>query len=185
MFGGGSRSHQNQAASTIKEANVHIEALSNRCCDLELRIREQAELLDLREEEYQSRQRILKRSKDEEIAALKQEMAKMQQRCGHLESIVKERDCQIAFLMHRCSFLDEAASYVPLLDGLTNCLKGAYSIAPVAKVHSVKPTRNQQPAASSSAKNFSGDEQPTTENENESNIINAVAIASPVSPTVS
>lgn len=100
MFGG-SRSQQNQATSTIKEANDHIEALSNRCYDLNVRIREQAELLERREEEYQIKQRNLKKSKDEEIFALNQEMAKIQQRCVQLETTIRERDCQIAFLLHR------------------------------------------------------------------------------------
>lgn len=40
----------------------------------------------------------------------------------------------------RCSYLDEAASYVPLLDQLSQCLKSSLA-APPPKVQTVKPTR--------------------------------------------
>jgi len=41
-------------------------------------------------------------------------------------------------LSFRCSFLDEAASYAPLLDQLSNCLKNACA-APPPKINTVKP----------------------------------------------
>jgi len=58
-----------------------------------------------------------------------------------LEGMLKERDVQIAYLFHRCSYLDEAASYVPLLDQLSQCLKSSIA-APPPKVQTVKAIRN-------------------------------------------
>ena len=41
--------------------------------------------------------------------------------------------------IYRCSYLDEAASYAPLLDQLSNCLKSAFA-SPPPKIQTVKPS---------------------------------------------
>ena len=70
--------------------------------------------------------------------------------------MLNERDVQIAFMLHRlacskcecycrCSFLDEAASYAPLLDQLSNTLKTAFtSVAPKASAQQAGHVQQQQ-----------------------------------------
>lgn len=110
--------------------------------------------------------------------ALQQCLTSSETKCSRLEVTLKERDVQIAFLLHRyvrvissvrvrmnsvqcafcalmascftsmpvnrhlcrSSFLDEAASYAPLLDQLATTLKSAsFSSTVQPKVQSVKP----------------------------------------------
>jgi len=111
-------------------ATGHMQTMVKRIWQLEQRLDEQAELMGIREEEHEARFQQMERQKESEIASLQQDLAEMEQRTRQLEGSLKERDDQIAYLLHRCSFLDEAASYAPLLDQLSQCLKGSLNVSP-------------------------------------------------------
>lgn len=103
MFGflGGGNSNGALSASSIKEANEHMQAMLRRIRDLEQRVHEQSELMIRRDAEHAGRMQNLERQKDLEVAGLQQDMTKMKERCRQLEGFLKERDVQIAYLFHR------------------------------------------------------------------------------------
>ncbi|KFD69051.1 hypothetical protein M514_11563, partial [Trichuris suis] len=109
--------------------------------DLEQRVREQSELLDRRDIEHRDQLKRIRITQEAEKASYYRQYEKMEQRCQQLETLLREKDVQIAYLMHRCSFLDEAASYAPLIEQLAQCLKTSLA-APPPKVHPVRPTKS-------------------------------------------
>jgi len=121
-------------------ATGHMKEMLRRIWDLEQRVNEQTELMNRRDSEHAARFKNMERQKDLEMAALQQDIVKMKERCRQLEGFLRERDVQIAYMFHRCSYLDEAASYVPLLDQLSQCLKSSLA-SPPPKIQPVKPTR--------------------------------------------
>ncbi|KRY50888.1 hypothetical protein T03_8049, partial [Trichinella britovi] len=139
-----SKSDHQPSADSIREANQHMLALHVKINDLEQRIREQAELLERREIEHEIQYKQLQQRKENEISFHRKDMEKLEQRCKQLEATLHERDVQMAYLLHRCSFLDEAASYAPLIEQLVHCLKGSLA-APPPKVQTVKPTKAPNP----------------------------------------
>jgi len=126
--------------SSIKEANDQMHGMHCRILDLEQRVREQTELMERRDQQFAARYNQMKHEKDAVIANMQLEMRKIEEKYGNLEKSIREKDVNLAYLLHRCSYLDEAASYAPLLDQLSNCLKNAFA-APPPKVQTVKPTR--------------------------------------------
>jgi len=101
---------------------------------------EQTELLERREAEYRHQIALLQRDKDREIAQAKLDAQRAIKKQQEIEMSLREREMQIAYLLHRCSFLDQAASYAPLLENLAECLKAAFA-SPPPKVQPVKPTQ--------------------------------------------
>ncbi len=87
--------------SSIKEANEQLQSMYTRIVDLEQRVREQCELLERREQEQSMRVRQLAAQKDSRIAELRAEVERGEQRLGRLEAVLKERDVQMAYLLHR------------------------------------------------------------------------------------
>lgn len=97
----------NQPNSTsIKEANIQMQAMHCRIVDLEQRVREQMELLDRRENENGARFNQMKAHKEGEVHTVSLELRKAEQKCERLEGLLKERDVQIAFLLHRYNIED-------------------------------------------------------------------------------
>uniref|UniRef100_A0A914W948 Uncharacterized protein n=1 Tax=Plectus sambesii TaxID=2011161 RepID=A0A914W948_9BILA len=86
---------------SIRQANEHLLLVNQRVIELEQRILEQKELLDRREQEHVERLRALACKKDAEIKLLQQELTTARQQTARSEGIIKERDVQIAFLLHR------------------------------------------------------------------------------------
>jgi hypothetical protein len=82
--------------------------------------------------------------KDDTIRQLQRQVNDLQASMHKHDALLKDRDVQIAFMLHRsapwrihvsihvcrCSYLDEAASYAPLLDQLSNTLKHAFASTP-------------------------------------------------------
>lgn len=87
--------------STIKEANDQMHAMHCRIVDLEQRVREQSELLERRDHQHAARFEDMKRKKDLELTNMQRELTKMDEKCSHLEKAVRERDVNIAYLLHR------------------------------------------------------------------------------------
>lgn len=143
-------------------ATGHMKEMLRRIWDLEQRAEEQTDVMYQREMEQAVRFENMEKQKDSEITSLQREIAEMKQRCRHLEGSLKERDDQIAYLLHRCDFflenwrlenflknttlfplflntffrcklLDEAASYAPLLDQLSQVLKTSLVVSPNAQ----------------------------------------------------
>uniref|UniRef100_A0A915JSU2 Uncharacterized protein n=1 Tax=Romanomermis culicivorax TaxID=13658 RepID=A0A915JSU2_ROMCU len=125
--------------TSIKEANEQVQYMHARILDLEQRIREQTELLARRDQQHTANFRRLEHEKNLALSALQFDLRRSEERCSNLEKIIKEKDMNMAFLLHRCSYLDEAASYAPVLEQLTLCLTNAFSAQP-PKVNTVKPT---------------------------------------------
>ena len=78
----------------------------------------------------------MKAHKEAEMAQVLFDLKKERQETQKLLAAVREREVQIAYLLSRCSYLDEAASYAPLLDQLSQCLKSAFQ-SPPPKIQTV------------------------------------------------
>ncbi|CDW54589.1 hypothetical protein TTRE_0000285901 [Trichuris trichiura] len=137
----GAQSSSQPSPALIKEANEHVRMMHLRIQDLEQRVREQSELMDRRDLEHRDQLKRVRITQEAEKATYYRQYEKMEQRCQQLETLLREKDVQIAYLMHRCSYLDEAASYAPLIEQLAQCLKTSLA-APPPKVHPVRPTKS-------------------------------------------
>uniref|UniRef100_A0A5S6R246 RAB6-interacting golgin n=1 Tax=Trichuris muris TaxID=70415 RepID=A0A5S6R246_TRIMR len=151
----GGQSSGQPSPSLIKEANEHVRMMHLRIQDLEQRIREQSELLDRRDIEQRDQLKRIRIAQEAEKATYYIQYEKLEHRCEQLETLLREKEVQIAYLMHRCSFLDEAASYVPLIDQLAQCLKMSLA-APPPKVHPVRPTKSTSEEAAPMTKTIHG-----------------------------
>ncbi|KAJ1084912.1 hypothetical protein NDU88_005052 [Pleurodeles waltl] len=109
----------------IKEANAHLVALHRRVAELEQRlgtteetVREQAESLIRKDEQFRTTIREITEGKDREIANLQERFLRSEETAQKLLGVIKEKDDVISQLTHRSQLLSKICQSRPLLDSL-------------------------------------------------------------------
>ncbi|XP_075706296.1 vimentin-type intermediate filament-associated coiled-coil protein [Rhinoderma darwinii] len=112
----------------IKEANAHLAALHHRVAELEGTVREQAESLIRKDEQYQASIRDMVVSKDREIAELLKRLAQSEEEMQRLMTSIKDKDRELERLRHHSRLLAEMCHSRPLLNALVSLMAEAEGI---------------------------------------------------------
>ncbi|XP_056407955.1 vimentin-type intermediate filament-associated coiled-coil protein [Hyla sarda] len=112
----------------IKEANAHLAALHHRVAELEGTVREQAESLIRKDEQYQASVRVIFDAKDREIAELKKRLAQSEEETQRLMASIKDKDRELERLQHHSRLLAQMCHSRPLLNALVSLMAEADGI---------------------------------------------------------
>ncbi|CAH2292203.1 Hypothetical predicted protein [Pelobates cultripes] len=112
----------------IKEANAHLAALHHRVAELEGTVREQAESLIRKDEQFRNALRDLAETKDRKISELQQRLAKSEEAMRRLMAFIKEKDREQEQLRHHSHLLARMCRSRPLLDTLVSLMVEAEGI---------------------------------------------------------
>ncbi|XP_069505690.1 vimentin-type intermediate filament-associated coiled-coil protein-like [Ambystoma mexicanum] len=109
----------------IKEANAHLVAVHRRAGELEKRlavaeetVREQAESLIRKDEQFHAAVREFAEEKDSEITDLQEKLFRSEEMVQNLLSEIREKDKMVDYLRHRSRLLTDICRSRPLLDTL-------------------------------------------------------------------
>ncbi|XP_053559019.1 vimentin-type intermediate filament-associated coiled-coil protein [Bombina bombina] len=109
----------------IKEANAHLAALHQRVAELECTVREQAESLIRKDEQYQAAVREITDTKNREISELQQRLAQSEEANQRLVSSINDKDRELERLRHHSRLLAQMCRNRPLLDSLVSLMMEA------------------------------------------------------------
>uniref|UniRef100_UPI00398F1348 vimentin-type intermediate filament-associated coiled-coil protein-like n=1 Tax=Pristiophorus japonicus TaxID=55135 RepID=UPI00398F1348 len=116
----------------IKEANAHLAAVHRRVAELERRleaaertVREQAARLMGKDRELQAAVRELGLRKERELVDMQEKLADCEGTVQRLQTVMKEKDGEIAQLRHRSQLLNKITRSRPLLDNLLSYMAEA------------------------------------------------------------
>ncbi|KAM4809091.1 vimentin-type intermediate filament-associated coiled-coil protein [Rhinophrynus dorsalis] len=112
----------------IKEANAHLAALHHRVTELESTVREQAESLIRKDEQYRAAVREIADTKDREIFELKQRLAQSEEATQRLLASMKDKDRELERLQHHSRLLAQMCRSRPLLDALVSLMAEAEGV---------------------------------------------------------
>ncbi|XP_044157336.1 vimentin-type intermediate filament-associated coiled-coil protein [Bufo gargarizans] len=112
----------------IKEANAHLAALHHRVAELEGTIREQAESLIRKDEQYQASIRDMVEAKDRAIAELQKRLAQSEEEMQKLMSSIKDKDRELERLRHHSRLMARMCHSRPLLNALVSLMAEAEGI---------------------------------------------------------
>ncbi|XP_069505689.1 vimentin-type intermediate filament-associated coiled-coil protein-like [Ambystoma mexicanum] len=109
----------------IKEANAHLAAVHRQVAELEKRlrtteetVREQAESLIRKDEQFRTALQEIAESKEREISDLREKFMRSEDTVQKLLGVIKEKDDVISQLKHRSQLLSKICQSRPLLDSL-------------------------------------------------------------------
>ncbi|KAG8454818.1 hypothetical protein GDO86_001150 [Hymenochirus boettgeri] len=106
----------------IKEANAHLAALHRRVSELEGTVREQAESLIRKDEQYQASIRDIADTKDREISELQNRLLQSEEATQRLINSIKEKDRELDRLKHHSHLLAQMCRNRPHLDTLVSLM---------------------------------------------------------------
>ncbi|XP_069832733.1 vimentin-type intermediate filament-associated coiled-coil protein [Dendropsophus ebraccatus] len=109
----------------IKEANAHLAALHHHVAELEGTVREQAESLIRKDEQYQASLRDLSHAKDREISELQKKLSQYEDEMQRLMASIKDKDRQLERLQHQSQLLAQMCHSRPLLSALVSLMAEA------------------------------------------------------------
>ncbi|KAE8631886.1 hypothetical protein XENTR_v10001347 [Xenopus tropicalis] len=112
----------------IKEANAHLAALHNRVAELESTVREQAESLIRKDEQYRAAVREIADSKDREIFELQKRLVQSEETAQRLIASMKEKDIELDRLRHHSHLLAQMCHSRPVLDALVSLMVEAEGV---------------------------------------------------------
>ncbi|XP_053318356.1 vimentin-type intermediate filament-associated coiled-coil protein [Spea bombifrons] len=116
------------SAVQIKEANAHLAALHHRVAELEGTVREQAESLIRKDEQYRAAMREIADAKDSEISELRQRLVQSEEAMQRLVATIKEKDRELERLRHHGHLLAQMCRSRPLLDSLVSLMVEAEGV---------------------------------------------------------
>ncbi|XP_073498697.1 vimentin-type intermediate filament-associated coiled-coil protein [Phyllobates terribilis] len=112
----------------IKEANAHLAALHHRVAELEGTIREQAESLIRKDEQYQASIRNMVGAKDRAVAELQKKLVQSEEEMQKLMASIKDKDRELERLRHHSRLLAQMCRSRPLLNALVSLMAEAEGI---------------------------------------------------------
>ncbi|KAG9485983.1 vimentin-type intermediate filament-associated coiled-coil protein [Eleutherodactylus coqui] len=112
----------------IKEANAHLAALHHRVAELEGTVREQAESLIRKDEQYQASIRDMVDAKDRDIAELQKRLTQSEEEMQRLKASIKDKDRDVERLRHQSRILAQICHSRPLLNALVSLMAEAEGI---------------------------------------------------------
>ncbi|XP_063772705.1 vimentin-type intermediate filament-associated coiled-coil protein [Pseudophryne corroboree] len=112
----------------IKEANAHLAALHHRVAELEGTVREQAESLIRKDEQYRASIRDIADAKNREIAEFQKRLAQSEEETQRLVASIKDKDRELERLRHHSRLLAQMCHSRPLLDALVSLMAEAEGI---------------------------------------------------------
>ncbi|KAM8939917.1 vimentin-type intermediate filament-associated coiled-coil protein [Pelodytes ibericus] len=112
----------------IKEANAHLAALHRRVAELEGTVREQAESLIRKDEQYRAAVREIADAKDRNISELQKSLAQSEEAAQRLMAYIKEKDRELERLRHHSRLLSQMCRSRPLLDSLVSLMAEAEGV---------------------------------------------------------
>ncbi|KAM3915530.1 vimentin-type intermediate filament-associated coiled-coil protein [Leptodactylus fuscus] len=113
----------------IKEANAHLAALHHRVAELEGTVREQAESLIRKDEQYQISIRDMIGAKDREIAEIQTRLAQSEVEMKRLMASIKDKDREMERLRHHSRLLAQMCRSRPLLNTLVSLMAQAEGLS--------------------------------------------------------
>ncbi|KAG8555660.1 hypothetical protein GDO81_017771 [Engystomops pustulosus] len=113
----------------IKEANAHLAALHHRVAELEGTVREQAESLIRKDEQYQASIRDMLIAKDREIGELQKRLVQSEEEMQKLMSSIKDKDRELERLRHQSRLLAQMCQNRSLLNALVSLMAEAEGIS--------------------------------------------------------
>ncbi|KAM4022780.1 vimentin-type intermediate filament-associated coiled-coil protein isoform 1-T2 [Anomaloglossus baeobatrachus] len=112
----------------IKEANAHLAALHHRVAELEGTVREQAESLIRKDEQYQASIRNMAGAKDRAVAEFQKRLAQSEEEMQKLMAFIKDKDRELERLRHHSRLLAQMCRSRPLLNALVSLMAEAEGI---------------------------------------------------------
>ncbi|OCU00523.1 vimentin-type intermediate filament-associated coiled-coil protein [Xenopus laevis] len=112
----------------IKEANAHLAALHHRVAELESTVREQAESLIRKDEQYRAAVREIADSRDREIFELQKRLTQSEEVEQRLIASIKEKDIELDRLRHHSHLLAQMCRSRPVLDALVSVMVEAEGV---------------------------------------------------------
>ncbi|KAM4708422.1 vimentin-type intermediate filament-associated coiled-coil protein [Discoglossus pictus] len=112
----------------IKEANAHLAALHQRVAELEATVREQAESLIRKDEQYRAAVRDITDAKNREISELQKRLVESEEATQRLMTSINDKDRDLERLRHHSRLLAQVCRSRPLLDSLVSLMVEAEGI---------------------------------------------------------